>query len=70
MQEENNEKSAGEIASAIVRKVDMLIMDAIPMPDCPLKKEKALWKRKDVKKRVGNILNPGAPLEITVSVTS
>ena len=66
--EENNEKSAGEIASAIVRQVDRAIMDAIPIPDCPLKKEKAKWKRAEVKKRVGNILNPGAPLEITVSV--
>lgn len=65
-----DEKSAVEIASHIAKQVDMLIQDAVPIPDCPLKKEKAKWKRSEVKKKVGQILNPGAAMEIKVSVTS
>lgn len=66
----NNEPSAGEIASSISRRVEQMIQDAVPMPDCPLKKQQAEHKRKDIKKRVGAILNPDTGLDITVSVTS
>jgi len=68
--QDNNERSAGEIASSIAKRVDLMIQDAVPLPDCPLKKDKAEWKRKEIKKKVGNILNPSSPMGITVSVTS
>ena len=63
------DKSVDEIANAIVKRVTLMIQDEIPLPDCPLKKQQAEWKREKVKKKVGSKLHPHpAGLEIKVTV--
>lgn len=63
------DKSVDDIANSIIKKVNLMIQDEVPLPDCPLKKQQAEWKREKVKKRVGNKLSPvNGAMEIKVSV--
>jgi len=51
------EQSAETIAKQIKNRVELLIIQAVPMPTCPRAKMKAEWKRLEVRRILNEKLN-------------
>lgn len=51
------EASADSIATKIVSNIKKALIYEMPEPSCPLKKQKHIWKIKEVKKLVAEKLN-------------
>lgn len=61
------DKSIEQISSMISRKVEMMLIELLPEPSCPRKKDQNNWKREQVRKQVSNKLNPQS-LGISVTI--
>jgi hypothetical protein len=53
----NNEKSNEEIARAINKKIALILLSELPLPSCPIKKQRIEWRRGEVIKKVINLLH-------------
>jgi hypothetical protein len=67
------EKSAQKIADGIANRIEVLIKQELPMPDCKLKRENWRWKVEQVKKNLAARLDPqtqspGEGLEIAITI--
>jgi hypothetical protein len=49
-------KSIEEVTKIIERKILFLILQELPNPDCPLKKQQNQWKIQEVKKNLSKKL--------------
>jgi len=58
-------KSVIEIASICEKKVNMILLQELPTPDCPRKKQQNEWKRSEVKKELASRLGG---LGISISI--
>lgn len=54
------EKSIAEIVSIIERKILFVILEQLPTPSCPRKKQQNEWKIEQVKLRLAQKLNDEA----------
>lgn len=54
------EKSIAEIVSIIEKKILFVILEQLPTPSCPRKKQQNEWKIKQVKLRLAQKLNDKA----------
>lgn len=54
------EKSISEIVSIIERKILFIILEQLPTPSCPRKKQQNEWKIEQVKLRLAQKLNDEA----------
>jgi len=61
------EKSIEAISAMITKKVSMMLIELLPEPSCPRKRDQNNWKRDQVKKIVANNLNPQS-LGISVTI--
>jgi hypothetical protein len=55
----NNDKSNEEIARAINKKIALILLSELPLPSCPIKKQRVEWRREQVKLKVINLLHDG-----------
>jgi hypothetical protein len=56
-----------QIAAACVKKVEMILLQHLPKPDCAVKKLKWEWDIMQVKKKVANELSPqGMSIKIEI----
>lgn len=51
------EQSAEKIAKQIRNRIELLIVQAVPLPTCPRAKAKAEWKRDEVRRILNEKLN-------------
>jgi len=55
------QKSVNEISNRIISKVSMLLLELMPAPSCPLKRQQNEWRKaeviKDVKKKLDEKYN-------------
>jgi hypothetical protein len=58
-------KSVVEIANICEKKIEMVILQELPEPNCPIKKEQNRWKVNEVKRELAIRLGG---LGITISV--
>jgi hypothetical protein len=49
-------KSIEKIASIINAKINMMLIEQLPTPSCPLKKQHNEWKKEEVKKSLTSLL--------------
>lgn len=52
----NNEKSIEEIATAINKKINMTLLTELPLPSCPIKRQRVEWRREQVLVKIINTL--------------
>lgn len=61
------DKSIEQIVSILDKKITMILINELPVPSCPLKKQQREWKVEQIKKSLANKFgNTG--LGITVSL--
>ena len=58
-------KSIVEIANICEKKINMVILQELPTPECPRKREQNKWKIDEVKKEIASRLGG---LGITISI--
>lgn len=61
-------KTVKQVADTIQGKIEQMVKNELPDPDCALERQRNNWKREQVKKELGNRLAGPQGLHITVGI--
>jgi hypothetical protein len=59
-------KSTQDIATAVIKRVNLTLLNELPEPSCPVAREQWRWRMEEVKKKVAMYLYPNVGVNVEV----